>query len=108
MIVVGLFLWLIVACDFCFAERPGSRSIAADAVRNRSHRSIIFIFTSVAALIMSRLERRKYGDYGLPMRHAFRNFWLGALSAFCRSACVYSRFYFATDSISLGWPFTAE
>ena len=34
----------------------------------------------VAALIMSRLEQRRFGDYGMPLRQAFgKNFWLGAV-----------------------------
>jgi membrane protease YdiL (CAAX protease family) len=34
----------------------------------------------VAALIMSRLERRRFGDYGMPVTQAFgKNFWLGTV-----------------------------
>src|SRR4029077_16620580 len=33
-----------------------------------------------AALIMARLEQRRFGDYGMPLRQAFgKNFWLGAV-----------------------------
>ena len=33
-----------------------------------------------AALIMARLERRRFGDYGMPLRQAFgKNLWLGAV-----------------------------
>jgi membrane protease YdiL (CAAX protease family) len=33
-----------------------------------------------AALIMSRLEGRRFGDYGMPLTQAFgKNFWLGAV-----------------------------
>lgn len=33
-----------------------------------------------AALILGRLERRRFGEYGLPLAQAFRkNFWVGAL-----------------------------
>jgi membrane protease YdiL (CAAX protease family) len=43
----------------------------------------IFLFTSIAALIMARIEHRHYGDYGLPIRSAFRkNFWVGASAGF--------------------------
>jgi membrane protease YdiL (CAAX protease family) len=43
----------------------------------------IFVFTGLAALIMSRIEHRKWGQYGLPARFAFgRHFWIGALSGF--------------------------
>jgi uncharacterized protein len=43
----------------------------------------IFLFTGIAAVIMSRIERRKWGQYGLPARFAFRShFWLGTLVGF--------------------------
>jgi len=43
----------------------------------------IFLFTSIAALAMARIERRKYRQYGLPGRPAFRkNFWIGTLAGF--------------------------
>ncbi len=43
----------------------------------------IFLFTSIAALIMARFERRHYGDYGLPLHSAFgKNFWVGTAAGF--------------------------
>jgi uncharacterized protein len=34
----------------------------------------------LAAFIMARLEKRTFGDYGLPRQHAFgRSFWIGAV-----------------------------
>jgi membrane protease YdiL (CAAX protease family) len=34
----------------------------------------------VPAFVMARIDRRSFGDFGLPARHAFgRNFWAGAL-----------------------------
>jgi CAAX protease family protein len=43
----------------------------------------IFLFSGLAALIMSRIERRKWGEYGLPVRCAFRkHFWLGTVVGF--------------------------
>src|SRR5580658_9286030 len=43
----------------------------------------LFLFTGIAALIMSRIEHRKWGEYGLPARFAFRShFWLGTLIGF--------------------------
>lgn len=51
---------------------------------------VLFLFPSIAALIMARIERRKYGDYGLPLRSAFgKNFWIGSLAGFASiSACL--------------------
>jgi hypothetical protein len=43
----------------------------------------IFLFTAGAALIMSRIEHRKWGDYGLPAAHALgADFWVGLLSGY--------------------------
>jgi len=50
----------------------------------------IFLLSAAAALIMSRIEHRKFGVYGLPARFAFgRNFWIGALVGFVAiSGCL--------------------
>jgi hypothetical protein len=84
MIVVGLFLWLLVALRFFFGAR--NRHITLSQLTPfglAMSEATIFIFTSIAALIMARMEGRKYGDYGLPARFAFRrNFWLGTLMGF--------------------------
>lgn len=38
----------------------------------------ILLVTAIAALIMSRIEHRKFGEYGLPIRYGFRkDFWIG-------------------------------
>lgn len=51
---------------------------------------LILIFTAVPALIMARIERRSFGQYGLPARSAFRgDFWIGAIVGFVAiSACL--------------------
>lgn len=56
----------------------------------------LFIIPSIAALIMARIERRKYGQYGLPARFAFRkNFWIGILAGFLAiSGCLLGIFAF--------------
>jgi uncharacterized protein len=44
---------------------------------------VLFVIPSIAALIMARIERRKYGQYGLPARFAFRkDFWIGIVVGF--------------------------
>lgn len=44
---------------------------------------IIFLCQSVAAIIMGRIERRNFGQYGLPRVTAFRqHFWTGAVAGF--------------------------
>jgi membrane protease YdiL (CAAX protease family) len=43
----------------------------------------LFFCTAIAALIMSRIERRKFSQYGLPLRHAFqKDFWIGTVVGF--------------------------
>jgi membrane protease YdiL (CAAX protease family) len=50
----------------------------------------MFLLTSIAALIMAMIEHRKFGDYGLPAKFAFRkDFWIGTLTGFFAiSACL--------------------
>jgi len=57
---------------------------------------VIFIIPSIAALIMARIERRKYGQYGLPVHFAFRkDFWIGILVGFLAiSGCLLGIFAF--------------
>jgi CAAX protease family protein len=51
---------------------------------------VLFLVPSIAALIMARIEHRKYGQYGLPARWAFgRHFWIGTLIGFLSiSGCL--------------------
>ena len=43
----------------------------------------IFLFPAIAALIMARIERRKFGEYGLPLRSAFgKDFRIGVVVGF--------------------------
>jgi len=55
---------------------------------------VLFVFPSISALIMARIEHRKYGDYGLPLRSAFgKNFWIGGLAGFASiSGCLLAIF----------------
>jgi membrane protease YdiL (CAAX protease family) len=54
----------------------------------------LFVFTALAALIMSRIERRPWGAYGLPLTSAFRrDFWIGTAVGFLAiSASLFSIF----------------
>src|SRR5580698_5465067 len=41
---------------------------------------LIFVLTALPALIMAKIERRKFGEYGLSLRFAFgKNFWIGGI-----------------------------
>jgi len=45
--------------------------------------AIAFLILCAAALIMGKIEHRKFSQYGLPLRQALRkNFWLGSLWGF--------------------------
>src|SRR5271155_5214844 len=79
---VNLVIWLVL--HFLLHRRPHMGDVAsltpAAAILSDG---AIFIFTGLAALIMSRIEHRKWAEYGLPARFAFRrNFWLGILVGF--------------------------
>lgn len=45
--------------------------------------AITLLFLCIAALAMGKLEHRKFGEYGLPLRLALRkDFWVGSLTGF--------------------------
>jgi membrane protease YdiL (CAAX protease family) len=97
MIVVGLFLWLLVAARFFLRRSPELGNVSQLTPLGLGISEFaIFALTSIAALIMSRMEHRKYGDYGLPIRLALRkNFWLGVLIGFLSiSTCLLAIFAF--------------
>jgi uncharacterized protein len=54
----------------------------------------LLFFTAIPALIMTFIERRKFGQYGLPARFAFRkDFWIGTTAGFLAiSGCLFAIF----------------
>jgi len=79
---VNLVVWLVL---HFFLHRPSQIQIASSLspVTAVLSDGAILVFTGIAALIMSRIEHRKWGEYGLPVRCAFRkNFWLGTVVGF--------------------------
>ncbi len=56
----------------------------------------IFLLTAIPALIMTRIEHRHFGQYGLPLRDAFqKDFWTGTLVGFLAiSGCLLAIFLF--------------
>jgi len=79
---VNLVVWLVL---HFWLHRPPQIRIASSlspALVILSDGGIL-AFTSVAALIMARIEHRKWGQYGLPVRLSFRkDFWTGTLTGF--------------------------
>jgi len=65
----------------------GSRSLAVmqlTPLGTGISEGFLFLLTAISALIMARIERRRFGVYGLPARSAFRgDFWKGGLAGFC-------------------------
>lgn len=56
----------------------------------------IFLLTAIPALVMTRIENRNFGQYGLPLRDAFqKDFWTGTLIGFLAiSGCLLAIFLF--------------
>jgi len=95
---VLIFLVLIVSIGILLAipfalmrvlNKGGDQSLVGIAVSGLTPLGLsisegaLFVIPSLAALIMARIERRKYGQYGLPARFAFRqDFWIGLLVGF--------------------------
>jgi len=79
---VNLVVWLVL---HLFLHRPSQIQISSSLSPTTAVLSdgAILVFSGIAALIMSRIEHRKWGEYGLPVRCAFRkNFWLGTVVGF--------------------------
>ena len=83
LITVALFAALFFALFFAARARPRTSISLLTPLGLSQSEGILFLFTSLAALIMARIEHRKYGDYGLPLKLALRkNFWIGTLVGF--------------------------
>ncbi len=79
---VNLVIWLV---SHFWLHRPPRIRTASSLSPGLAVLSdgAILVFTSIAALIMARIEHRKWGEYGLPVRLAFRkDFWTGTLTGF--------------------------
>ena len=57
---------------------------------------LLFLCPAVAAFIMTLIEHRKFGQYGLPVRFAFgKDFWIGTVVGFLSiSSCLLGIFAF--------------
>lgn len=96
VLVSGLLIGFLVGVLY----RGGAHQLKALSALSPLGLSIteggIFLVAVIAALIMSRIEHRKFGVYGLPAPFAFgRNFWVGALVGFLAiSGCLLGIFLF--------------
>jgi membrane protease YdiL (CAAX protease family) len=81
-VAVNVVIWLVGRLLLHGRPHLGSASSLSPEVAILSDGAIL-LFSAVTALIMSRIERRKWAEYGLPVRSAFRrHFWLGTLVGF--------------------------
>jgi hypothetical protein len=87
-IVVGLVaavnLVIFLVLHFFF-HRPPHVQMASSLSPSTAALSdgAILLFTALAALIMTRIEHRKWEQYGLPLRFAFGgDFWMGTFIGF--------------------------
>jgi membrane protease YdiL (CAAX protease family) len=90
---VNVVVWLVM---HFLLHRPPHVQAASSLTPTAAILSdgLIFLFTGLAALIMSRIEHRKWGEYGLPAKFAFRShFWIGTVVGFLAiSTCLLAIF----------------
>jgi membrane protease YdiL (CAAX protease family) len=91
---VLIFLALSAACGgVLFVVAGALRVLLGDRVQFNASQltptgtllteGLIFVLTAIPALIMAKIEKRKFGEYGLPARFAFgKDFWIGGVVGF--------------------------
>lgn len=91
-IIAGLIAILsVIVLTITHGKRPGfggvSQLTPAFVIVNEG---VVLLLVAVAALIMARIERRRWGQYGLPVLSAFKkDFWLGTFVGFAGiSGCL--------------------
>jgi membrane protease YdiL (CAAX protease family) len=96
-LTVGVVAGLVVRLLAGPAAKQGQLSFSTTGPLGLSlAEGTIFFATAIGALIMSRIERRRWQAYGLSLRSAFRsNFWIGAVVGFLAiSGCLFGIFLF--------------
>lgn len=87
--LVGVVVWVITHGRFGAPTQLTPLSVALNE-------GAILFLTVIPAVIMARIERRKFSQYGLPLRYAFQHdFWIGCLIGFLSiSGCLLAIFLF--------------
>jgi len=88
----ALIAMLIAAGLYGFTRAKGQVGISQlTPVGIGLSEAAIFLVTAISAVVMSRIERRSFGLYGLPIRSAFgSDFWVGGLAGFLAiSLCLF-------------------
>jgi membrane protease YdiL (CAAX protease family) len=74
LMVVGMALGLGFILQLSHVHRPRPLWVQV------AQEGMLVVATAVPALVMARIEKRHFGDYGLPGRQAFgKLFWIGCL-----------------------------
>jgi len=82
-IVAGLFVTLGIVLGLLFHGEIGLNMSQLTPFGLGATEGTLFAFAVIAALIMTRIEHRKFGQYGLPLRSALgKDFWIGLLVGF--------------------------
>jgi uncharacterized protein len=92
-LLLFLALFAVLLGGFVLIRAGGPQGFV-EKYRNQSHititplvmggsEAITLLFLCAAALIMGKVEHRKFSEYGLPLRKALgKDFWLGSFSGF--------------------------
>lgn len=93
-IVAGLFAIFFVMLGLIARGKVGLNLSQLTPLGLGLTEGVLLAFASIAALIMTRIEHRNWGVYGLPIRFAFRkDFWIGTVVGFLAiSACLLAMF----------------
>lgn len=93
--IVAVFYVILAAVVFAVApQRLRSAPQQLGPFDLVSNEGALFVFTAIAALIMARIEGRRFSRYGLPGSSAFRgDFWIGTIIGFSSiSVCLLAIF----------------
>lgn len=93
LIGAGLFLLIVAVAGLVLRGRHVQFS-QLTPLGTGINEGLILVLAGIPALIMSRVERRTWGEYGLPVQHAFgRDFWTGGFIGFAAiSLCLLAIF----------------
>jgi membrane protease YdiL (CAAX protease family) len=88
-LTLSLLIGIVVALLHRRGAPPGLLGVSALTPLGLSlSEGAILLDTVIAAFIMSRIERRRFGVYGLPLGSAFgKDFWIGLLGGFVAISC---------------------
>jgi uncharacterized protein len=81
-VLLGGFVLIRAGGPEAFRERYRNQSeVTITPLLMGGSEAITLLFLCIAALAMGKLEHRKFGEYGLPLRRALRkDFWVGSLT----------------------------